>query len=189
MDRSALIAAAALNATLRRSRFQKIFAEIFTNQKQEGGLVEVETSVQLGKGVNNDEWVSSIGVKVLGFPKGSAEKLKADGREPIFTVEITYKGVYAWDILPSKEILTDPDLAYALGRPLYMVAAAECRAAAAKLGFIGVSIPTDLAKASEGEVVLGSPDDLRRLDTVLAKAKKTSSRSAAAKKTSVSRRQ
>ena len=169
MDRSALVAVAALNANLKRSRFHKLSAQIHSNGTHAGGVVQVETMVQLGKGFNTDEWICGISVKVHGLPKGTPDK-GAEDVTPIFSVKAEIKGVYAWVELPAKEVLTDPSLANALGRPLYTIAAAECRAAAAKMGFFGISIAPDLPRASEGDVTPGDEDDMRRLDAVIAEA-------------------
>jgi len=166
MDRTELIALAALSANLKRTRIHRLDAHISSNGTHSGGVLQTQTTVGFGKLTKDEEWICAISVKVIGYPKGTT-KADAEQTTPIFSVEATIKGAYSWQRPPAKEVLTDPNLAHALGRPLYALAASECQAASAKLGFHGIQIATDLPRAGDGEAVPITKDDILMIESGL----------------------
>lgn len=166
MDHTTLIALASLSANLKRSRLHRLDAQILSNGTHMGGILNSETTVGFGKATKAEEWVSTVSLKIVGYPKGTT-KDDADHVTPVFSVEATVKGVYSWQKIPPKEVLNDQDLAHALGRPLYAVVASECRAAAAKMGFHGVKPAEDLPRAGEGEAIPLTENDLHMIKSGL----------------------
>lgn len=152
MEHNALVALAAFNSNLKRVRFHKLDARILspTTAPNIGGTLSTETGVKLGKLLTSEEWAITISLKIVGYAKKSATD---DTELPtaIFSIEGTIKGVYSWGKIPPKEVLTDPNLAHALGRPLYVLLTSECKAAAARMGFHGIKAPSDLPRPSDSE--------------------------------------
>jgi hypothetical protein len=152
MEHSALVALAAFNSNLKRVRFHKLDARILSPETAPnvGGTLSTEAGVKLGKVLNSEEWASTISLKIVGYAKKNATD---DAEQPtaVFSVEGIIKGVYDWGEIPTKEVLTDHNLAHALGRPLYVLLATECKAVAAKMGFHGIKAPSDLPRPNDNE--------------------------------------
>lgn len=166
MDHTTLIALAALSANLKHAKFHRLDAHVLSNGTHLGGVLQTQTTVAFGKPTKSEEWVCTVSVKVTGYPKGTT---KDDVEEvaPIFSVEATVKGVYYWQITPAEDVLSDPDLTHALGRSLYALAASECQAASAKIGFHEIRIPADLPRAGTGEALPVTEDDLLMIESGL----------------------
>lgn len=167
MENNALVALTAFNSNLKRVRFHKLDARILSpaTLQNVGGTLSTETGVKLGKVLESEEWASTISLKIVGYAKKNAAD---DAEQPtaIFSVEGIIKGVYSWDKIPSKEVLTDHNLAHALGRPLYLLLASECKVAAAKMGFDGIKAPSDLPRPSESEELPLSKNSLSMIKPV-----------------------
>ncbi len=150
MDPS-VVALIATSANLQRSRLYSVDAKIFADNlplgKMSGGILTAETTVQLADSDNSDEVVSSITVKIEGFPKGITQE-NVDPKHRVFCVEVTFQGVYSWNKKPPAKVISDPALAHALGRPMYALAVSEARAVAEKMGFIGIKTDPDLPRPS-----------------------------------------
>ena len=187
MDSTALIAKAAVNATLKRTRFERVDAKVLSNAPSQGGMLNVETSVILGKARSATDWVSSVTVKVTGYPKDVGPDKIAE-TSPVFCVDVMVKGVYFWKQQPPPVVTESPELAYALGRPIYALAIHECRAIAAKMGFHRLPIAEELPRADEGECVPVSEADARALELEPVKLLEQKKPSTTRKKTAVKKR-
>lgn len=175
MDHTTLIALASWNANLKGTRIHRIDAWLQASGVPEGGVLNNETTVALSSSVRPNEWVSTVGLKIVGYPKGTTPE-NAEQTKPAFHIEAVVKGVYTWLTAPEKSVLADAGLAHALGRQIYAVAVCECQAAAGKMGLHGIKIPADLAR-SGGKEVSVSEDDLHRLQLEAPKAVKQVPRS------------
>lgn len=146
-----VVALAAMSADLKTSRVHSITARIASNNPpssaMSGGYLAAEATVKLGQSSAGEEAISSVLLKVEGFPKG-VEREKASEEDRVFCIEVEVQGVYGWRKSPSKAVLGNKDLAHALGRPMYTIAASEVRAIAVKMGFMGVYIDADLLRAN-----------------------------------------
>ena len=169
------MALAAWNANLQRTRLHRIDARLLSSGMSEGGVLNNETTVALSRSTRPNEWVSTVGLKITGYPKGTTTD-NAEQTKPAFYVEAIVKGVYTWSTTPDESILADAGVAHALGRQIYAVALCECQAAAGKMGFHGIKIPADLVRSGIGIEIPVSEDDLHKLQLVAPKSVKRLSR-------------
>lgn len=144
------MAQAAWDAALLRTRIHRIDARLLNvGHADGGGTLQNETTVALSKSSVAKQWISTVALKIAGFPKEAPPD-----SDPAFYVEIIVKGVYTWNTPPTHKILSDPNMAHALGRQIYAVAVCECIAAAGKMGFHGLKVPADLSRE---DIVGGLP--------------------------------
>lgn len=172
MDHTALIALAALTANLKQSRIHKVTAQVMSNGTHLGGILNNVIGVKFGKATKPEEWVCTVSLKLVAYPKGTTED-NAEQTTPIFLVDTEIKGIYSWQQTPPEKVLRDPILAHALGRPLYQQVVSECKAATAKMGFYGIQIAADLPRADEGEALSLPVDTSRTLKSDLASSPKS----------------
>lgn len=145
-----LVGLAVISADLQTARIHSVNASIAADNTSpsamSGGHLAMQTDVKLD--VTGNSVISSITLKVEGFPKGiRRENAKVGDR--VFCVEVTAQGYYSWKTPPHESAVKNPDLARALGRPMYALAASEIRGIALKMGFNGVHIDPDIPRAQK----------------------------------------
>lgn len=173
MDKAALIGLAASAATLKRTRLRSVEGRLLSKMPTAGQL-RIATTVALTE--NSDaEWVSTIGLRMEGYPK-TDDGFTGATEQRTFFVEVVAQGTYTWPELPQKQTLEEAELARMLGRPIYLLAAAEVQALVAKLGLSGIRVATDIPRSDDaGNVPLEEADKkkiARRLIGEVARPKK-----------------
>lgn len=173
---TALVAITALDANLVRARIHKLEAKVTSTDTHSGGILNTQTTAGLGKTDKANECIVTVSLKLVGYPKGTTKE-NAEKSKPVFSVEAAIVGIYSWPSLPAKAILNDQNLIFGLGRPLYAIAASECRAAAAKIGFHGIKTPSEMPRAGEGDELPLTKDDTRTIEDNSAAVNKLSTKS------------
>lgn len=173
---TALVAITALNANLVRARIHKLEAKITSHDTHSGGILNSQTTAGLGKTEKANECIITVSLKLVGYPKGTTKE-NAEKSTPVFSVEAAIVGVYSWPSMPAQSILNDQNLIFGLGRPLYAIAASECRAAAAKIGIHGIKTPSEMPRAGEGDDLPLTKDSTRMIETDAATVNKLSTKS------------
>lgn len=159
---TALVAMTALDANLVRARIHKLEARITSTDTHSGGILNTQTTAGLGKTEKANECIVTVSLKLVGYPKGTTKE-NAEKSTPVFSVETTIVGIYSWPSMPAQGILNDQNLIFGLGRPLYSIAASECRAAAAKIGFHDIKTPSEMPRAGEGDDLPLTKDSTRMI--------------------------
>lgn len=179
-----VVALAAMSAVLQTSRIRKIDAKLSADHiapgAMSGGFLAADTNVKLGVSQDGSDVISSITVRIEGFPKGVTRD-KAKINTGVFCIEVTAQGIYTWvKNPPTIDVMGQPSLAHALGRPIYALAASEVRSIAVKMGFTGVTIDPDIP-APKNAVARNTPSiGLKKMPSI---ARKLSKKVPAAKKT------
>ncbi len=149
MDTKALIAQLSLDAELIRTRVSKIVANIHSNESPQGGALNIETLASIsGATDKTEECTATVAIKITGFPKGT-NKDSEDDSEAIFGIHVVVQGVYRLKGKVPRNVLRDQNFAYSFGRPIYLLAAAEVRAIAVKMGLPGVKPASDLPRPDD----------------------------------------
>lgn len=177
---TALVALTALDANLIRARIHKLEAKITSTDTHTGGILNSQTTAGLGKTEKTNECIVTVSLKLVGYPKGTTKE-NAEKSTPVFSIEVAIVGVYSWPSMPAQSILNDQNLIFGLGRPLYAIAASECQAAAAKIGFHGIKTPSEMPRAGEGDDLPLTKDGIRMIATDAAVASSLSSKLATKK--------
>lgn len=158
-----VVALAVINANLQTARIRSVNANAADNipaNVMSGGFLAVQTDVKLTEDETGNSVISSITLKVEGFPKGIKRENSQIG-DRVFCVEVTAQGFYSWKTPPHRHAIHHPDLAHALGRPMYALAASEIREIALKMGFNGVHIESDIPRAQEEGIQTTPSENLK----------------------------
>lgn len=179
-----VVALAAMSAVLQASRIRKIDAKLSADHiapgAMSGGFLAADTNVKLGVSQDGSDVISSITVRIEGFPKGITKE-KAVINTGIFCIEVTAQGIYTWvKNSPPPDVMGHPNLAHALGRPIYALAASEVISIAVKMGFTGVTIDPDIPPPKSAVAGNTPSIDLKKKTSI---AQKLTKKAPTAKKT------
>lgn len=135
---------AAMNASLKETRFVRLRAEIGTGAVLSGtGQIKAEISAGMQETGNENQSVAQVTIKVTAIPQGTD-----DASQFAFQIEVVGNGLYEW---PSGKIpnnLKDLGLNRLLCQPIYTLAVSEAVQLAQRMGFNNVRLPWDIPTES-----------------------------------------